>query len=418
MIFLRSGNLLLIAFFYLFFAFLVASMLSVDGNAFFYLGIFPFLLTGFFLLVLRVGVKRSVNFRFLVLCMVLMPLLFCGSFEKYTLYIRLLALEFLLLFFLFAEYRISLGVFSRFLNLTYVLYFMLSALDWLGFIPLVPHDSKNSFFVSLGGYTIETLYGIGGSTADIDSYSGLVLMWNLFINRGQSRWLMIGLSAVAMLLTFRFTPIVALLAACLSYLLVWNRTLAMLALILPALGFVMVLAILQVDPAAQVPLMPGTDWYSLLWNATHARSSIWLGQIDYYLTHFQFADFFYGPLDERMTVDFIDGDGRFHKDSYNPHNTYLALLFRSSVMFAIFYALFLWGVFRRARRNTFPVLFFVSIVAYTNASIIGLQNPAYLLVVMFLLMAVPRGRFRDSYHRLRRSRHDDTAVQPAIQGQA
>lgn len=127
-----------------------------------------------------------------------------------------------------------------------------------------------------------------------------------------------------------------------------------------------------------------------MWKATHARSSIWLGQIDYYLTHFQFADFFYGPLDERMTVDFIDGEGRFHKDSYNPHNTYLALLFRSSVMFAIFYALFLWGVFRRARRNTFPVLFFVSIVAYTNASIIGLQNPAYLLVVMFLLMAVPQ----------------------------
>lgn len=408
----------LLAFYYLFVGFIVASMFGVDGNAAFYAVSLLFLLGGSFLLLIRIGSRRRINIRFLLLGLALVPLLFCGTLERHSLYMRLLALEVLLLFFLFKEYRVSLAAFTRCLNLSYGVFFAFSALDWLGLLPLVEHDSKNSFAISVAGYTIETLYGLGGSTADIDSYSGLVLMWNLFINRGQSRWLMIGLSAVAMLLTFRFTPVVALLAACLSYLLVWNRTLAMLALILPALGFVMVLVILQIDPVAPVPLMPGTDWYSLLWKATHARSSIWLGQIDYYLTHFQFADFFYGPLDERMTVDFIDGEGRFHKDSYNPHNTYLALLFRSSVMFAIFYALFLWGVFRRARRNTFPVLFFVSIVAYTNASIIGLQNPAYLLVVMFLLMAVPRGRFRDSYHRLRRRRHDDTAVQPAIQGQA
>ena len=408
----------LLAFYYLFAGFIFASMFGVDGNAAFYAVSLFFLLGGGFLLLVRIGSRRRINIRFLFLGLVLVPLLFCGTLERHSLYMRLFALEVLLLFFLFSEYRVSLGAFTRCLNLSYGVFFAFSALDWLGLLPLVEHDSKNSFSISIAGFTIETLYGLGGSTADIDSYSGLVLMWNLFINRGRSRVLMIGLSAAAMLLTFRFTPVVALLLACLSYLLVWNRALAMLALIMPALCFVAVLVVLQINPGAQVPLMPGTDWYSLLWSATHARSSIWVGQIDYYLTHFQFADFFYGPLDERMTADFIDGDGRFHKDSYNPHNTYLALLFRSSVMFAIFYALFLWGVFRRVRRNTFPVLFFISIVAYTNASIIGLQNPAYLLVVMFLLMAVPRGRFRNSYHRLRRNRHEDAAAQPAIQGQA
>lgn len=415
--FISENALLRLGFFYLFLIFIAASYLSSDGNFLYYVLVVPFFVFAFFLLVLRVGLHRSVGVGFVFLLLFVGVGLVLPPFEKGSLYARLLFLEILLFFFIFSSYRVSLSGFSSVINLSYVFYLILSVAIWAGVIPAAAGE-KNSFVVSWAGFSVETLYGVGGSTADIDSYSGLVLMWNLFINRGRSRWLMIGLSAVAMLLTFRFTPMVALLAACLSYLLVWNRTLAMLALILPALGFVMVLAILQVDPAAQVPLMPGTDWYSLLWNATHARSSIWLGQIDYYLTHFQFADFFYGPLDERMTVDFIDGDGRFHKDSYNPHNTYLALLFRSSVMFAIFYALFLWGVFRRARRNTFPVLFFVSIVAYTNASIIGLKNPAYLLVVMFLLMAVPRGRFRDSYHRLRRNRHDDTAAQPVIQGQA
>lgn len=393
---------LLAALYYLFFAFIGASMVGMEGNAAFYAGMLPFLLAGGFLLVLRVGTRQSIKLRFLFLCLILVPLLFCGALEKYSLYIRLLVLEFLLLFFLFSEYRISLGAFTRCLNLTYVLFFSLSLLDWLGMLPLVPHDSKNSFYISIAGRTIETLYGLGGSTADIDSYSGLVLIWNLFVNRGgRYRLTMIVLSGLAMLLTFRFTPIVALLAACLSYLFVWNRLLAMLALILPATGFVAVLVILQTNPAAQVPLL-GIDWYSLLWKATHARSSIWLGQIDYYLSQFRFADFFFGPLDERMTVPFIDGDGRFHKDSYNPHNTYLALLFRSTAVFVVLYSLFLWGALRRVRRNTFPVIFFVSIVSYTNAAIIGLQNPAYLLVTMYLLMVVPRAPFRVRYRLPRR----------------
>lgn len=416
-----TGGPALVAFYYLFVAFIGASMLGVDGNAAFYTVILPFLLAGGFLVVLRVGVRQAINLRFLLLSLILVPLLFCGPLDKHNLYIRLLALEFLLLFFLLVEFKVSLAAFSRCLNLNYVLFFVLSVLDWLGMLPLVDHDSKNSFFISLGDYTIETLYGLGGSTADIDSYSGLVLMWNLFINRGgRYRLVMIALSAAAMLLTFRFTPIVALLVACLSYLLVWNRLLAMLALILPAIAFVAVLVVLQVNPTAQVPLMSGTDWYSLLWKVTHARSSIWLGQIHYYLTEFRFADFFFGPLDERMTVDFIDGEGRFHKDSYNPHNTYLALLFRSTVLFAILYVLFLWGVFSRARRNTFPVIFFISIVSYTNAGIMGLQNPAFLLVTMFLLMAVPRARFRERFRRPRRHELGDSPehAPSAAQGQA
>lgn len=236
----------------------------------------------------------------LFFCLAIVPLLFCGPLERYSLYMRLLALEFLLLFYLFAEFKVSITTFTYCLNLSYVLFFFLSALDWLGLLPLVSHDSKNSFFISIGSYTVETLYRLGGSTADIESYSGLVLMWNLFINRGRSRLVMIGLSAVAMLLTFRFTPVVALLAACLSCFLVWNRLLAMLALILAAAGFVVVLAILQLNPNSQVPLMDA-DWYSLLWKTTHARSSIWMGPLNYYLTDFRFADLLYGPLDELMS---------------------------------------------------------------------------------------------------------------------
>lgn len=415
----KIGGPALVGFYYLFFAFIVASMVGVDGNAAFYVSIVPFLVTAAFLVVICFGSRRAINIRFLLICLVLVPLLFVGPLERHTLYIRLFALEFLLLFFLFTEFEVSLAAFSRCLNLSYVVYFALSFMDWLGFLPLVSEDSKNSFFISLGGFTIETLYGIGGSTADIDSYSGLVLIWNLFVNRGGGyRLVMIGLSAMAMILTFRFTPVVALFVACFSYLFVRNRLLAMLALIMPALGFIAVLTILHFNPSAQPPLMPtGTSWYSLLWDATHARSSIWVGQVHYYLTEFRLGDFFLGPMDERMTVDFIDDDGRVHKDSYNPHNTYLALLFRSTILFAIIYALFLWAMSRRARRNTFPVIFFISIVAYTNASIMGLQNPAFLLVTMFLLMAVPRGHFREHFRHDFGGKAHELRTGSGIQGQ-
>ena len=406
---------LLLVLYYLFGAYVFATISGVDGNAAFYGASLVFLWASCLLLANRVGSRQKVNLKFLVLCSVLVPLLFFPPWEKQSLYIRFFALEFLLLFFLFTEFKVSLAAFSRCLNLTYLLYFALSALNWMGFLPLVPHDSANSFVITISGFTFETLYGIGGSTADIDSYSGLVLMWNLFIcRRGRFRVLMVVLSAAAMLMTFRFTPIVALFGACLSYFFVSNRFLAMLALSVPAVGFISVLVILQINPAGKVPFLAGLDWQSLLWAGTHARSSVWSGQIHYYMTEFGLSDFLFGPMDERMTVDFIDGEGRFHAKSYNPHNAYLAMLFRSTVMFALFYGLFFWGVVRRARRNTFPVLFFISIVAYTNATIVGLQNPAFLLVIFFLLMAVPKGRFKETYSLAKRLRAPVAVERPAL----
>jgi hypothetical protein len=398
--FFSDSAFLRLGFFYLFAVFMAVSYFSADGNSLYYVLVAPFFVYGVFLVILRVGVRFSVSAGFLLLLLFVGAVLCMPPFEKSSIYARSLFFEMLLLFFLLSSYRFSMSDFSDFINVGYAFYLGISLLIWAGLIPAAAGE-KNSFMVSLAGVSVETLYGIGGSTADIDSYSGLILMWNLFVNRGgRYRLVMIGLSAVAMLLTFRFTPIVALLAACLSYLFVRNRLLAMLALVLPAVGFVCVLSILHINPTAQVPFMAaGSDWYSLLWKGTHARSSIWVGQVNYYLTEFRFSDFFFGPMDERMTVDFIDGDGRFHKDSYNPHNTYLALLFHSTVLFAFFYLLFLWGVFRRARVNTFPVIFFISIVCYTNASIIGLQNPAFLMVTMFLLTAVPLAPFSEQYRR-------------------
>lgn len=381
---------------YLQFAFIAASLTGIDGNTAFYAGVGSFLLLGFFLLIYRLGTGGTINIRYLLLCCVLAGPLILMPVEKYNIYMRLFTLELLLLIYLFSEFKLSVAIFSKCINIAYLAYFSLSLVSWLGLVTLVPHGAANSFMINVGGMTVETLYGVGGSTADIDSYSGLILIWNFFVNKnGRYRYLMMAVSTFAMLMTFRMTPLVALLVAFLTYLFVVNRFLALLALLLPALVFAATLLLLHFEPGARVPFItPSMDWYTLMWKATHARSSIWIGQMYYYLTTFNLSDFLLGPLDERMTVEFVDGDGRVHSESYNPHSTYLAMLFRSTVIFALFYLLFLLAVARRSRKSTFPVIFFISIVAYTNATILGVQNPTYLLVLLYVLIGLPRDKFR------------------------
>lgn len=393
---LKDDTVMLGILYYLQFAFIAASLVGADGNVAFYAGSLSFLLIALLVLIYRVGSRGAINLRYLFLCCLLALPLILVPVEKHNIYMRIFTLELLLLLYLFSEFKLSVAAFSRCINTAYLVYLGLSVVNWLGLVTLVPHGSENSFMIKLGGMTIETLFGVGGSTADIDSYSGLILIWNFFVNKnGRFRNAMIAISAFAMLMTFRFTPIVALLSAFLIYLFVFNRFLALMVILLPALGFVGVLLLLHIEPTAMVPFIkPSMDWYTLLWKATHARSSIWMGQIQFYLNEFSWPDFIYGPLDERMTVDFIDGDGRVHKDSFNPHNTYLAMLFRSTVLFALFYVLFLWAVARRSRKSTVPVIFFISIVAYTNSSILGVQNPVYLLVLLFALVGLARGKFR------------------------
>lgn len=395
---ITDNRITLYLLYYLFFAYIAASMLSTDGNTMFYIATFPFLGVGIILIVCRVGCQQVVNINFLILFFLILIVFFSSPVEKYNIYARLFYIELLILIFLFYDFKISVSAFSTFVNSTYFIYLLFSLTNWLGLFSLTLDEVKNSFFIHFGDVSFETLYGIGGSTADIDSYSGLVLMWNILINKeSRFRYLIIVISAFSMLMTFRFTPVVALITSFLTYFFVVNRFLAIVTIVLPVFGFIGVLLILHFDPTAKVPFVStDMDWYTFLWDATHARSSIWNGQIYYYVTEFSFGDFIYGPLDERMTATFIDGEGRLHKESFNPHNTYLAMLFRSSVLFVIFYTLFLFSVMRRSRRSIFPIVFYISIVAYTNSSILGLQNPIYLLVLLYFFMALPMGDFKSS----------------------
>lgn len=374
---------------------MLGSILSNDGNSVFYIMAVPFILMGASFAGLRLIARGSIRVGVLLFFLLVGGFLFFYPVEKANLYIRIFTVEMLLLVYFFSEIKIDLSRFTKFLNTTYVFYFLFSVAIWSGVLPANTSIEKNTFLINVGGFNFETLYGLGGSTADIDSYSGLVLIWNVFVNKvKRSSYGMIALSSLAMLMTFRMTPIVALVLSFLIYFVVVNRVLAFLAIILPALGFVSALLALNYSPTFIVPFVGhNMDWYTLMWKATHARSSIWLGQIHYFINEFTFSDYIFGSLDERMTVDFVDGDGRVHKDSYNPHNTYLSLLFRSSLFFSLFYILFVAAVARRSRKVTFPVVFYISIVAYTNASVLGLQNPMYLLVLLYVLFGMPREKF-------------------------
>lgn len=130
-------------------------------------------------------------------------------------YTILFYFKFIALFFFVINTKLTESDFLTAVNKWYVLYAIVSILFWFNIIPN-PNASdflvKEEFRVNLFGISYYVMPGIEGSPANIDSYSGLVLLLNIFILRNQQlRYWTIGLAIVCIVASLRMTPIVALL---------------------------------------------------------------------------------------------------------------------------------------------------------------------------------------------------------------
>ena len=239
--------------------------------------------------------------------------------------------------------------------------------------------------INIGSLKIETLYGISGSTADIDVYSGLIFLWNIFIYKGKYKYILMFISITALLLTFRNTPIIALILTAIVYFLIRNRVFAVLSLVGLIIGISTVIMLLHFIPDDQVPFLSSdTSWYEFFWHATHARSSLWVQQFMIYLNDYTWYDYIVGPDLKNMTVSFMRPDGYELHETFNPHNSYFIAFYRSSVSTIIFFILFLFYVMKTFNRQTFPLIFFITTSAITNSSLFGLENPTYILIILVI----------------------------------
>ena len=372
--------------FIIFFLFIVSTILPVDGNALNYavhIFIFPILII--YLLMIKQIQTKQYHIVLILSFITLLFIAFYPPIQTSTLYFRFFILKIILLSLFMSSTKLNIQNFSYILNLSYLIYLTLSMLVWFKLMPGYDYGHVNSFMINIGSFKIETLYGISGSTADIDVYSGLIFLWNIFIYKGKYKYVLIFISFTALLLTFRNTPIIALILSAIVYFLIRNKVFALLSLVGLIVGFSSVIWLLYFIPDNQVPLLSGNKtWYEFFWYATHARSSLWVQQFMIYLNNYTWYDYIVGPDLKNMTVSFIRPDGHELHETFNPHNSYFIAFYRSSISTIILLLLFLTYAMKTFNRQTFPLIFFIATSAITNSSLFGLENPTYILIILFI----------------------------------
>lgn len=117
-----------------------------------------------------------------------------------------------LLFLLFTKIKVSHLQFMNIFNISYLIYLSLSIGVFMEIIPL--NRDLNLFELDLLDLNVKTFIGFYGSTAAIDAYSAICVVLNIvfYEARARARLLIIVAALSAMILTFRSSPYLVLIA--------------------------------------------------------------------------------------------------------------------------------------------------------------------------------------------------------------
>lgn len=366
----------------LFFAFILSCILSInrDDNVMYYL----FSLTGCLFILFEIGLAKSKDFfRFNTLdAMFLGAIFFLFSislFLRFEPMGMMLFLLFLAIVIYFKLIKLSVHRLLRVVNITYLLYLILSVISYSGIFFYQEGSLINSFFIDYGFISFETLYGLEGSTASIDSYSTLLLLLNIFLNRGLMKYIIIFITLIVVLWTARLTPIVMFLFSIGSFIFVRNRFIAIFLLISIFIAFFAFTFIELYYPHEDsfVKDIPNT---LLLHIATHGRTFIWAEQFKSISDNFGLVDYLIGNYKYAEVLIPWGAEGPYA----NSHNSFFHLFFRIGIAAIFMIIFFIRKVFYNFDRRTFPVIFGIFLSATTNGTIFYVGNPVFLLVLIYL----------------------------------
>jgi hypothetical protein len=239
-------------------------------------------------------------------------------------------------------------------------------------------ETLNSFVKDYGFISFETLYGLEGSTAAIDSYSALIILLNLFLNKRLSKYLIISIALFVLLWTTRFTPIVMLLFSVASYVIIRNRITAVLAISSVFLAFFS-FSFLEMFYPNETFFIKDISNSIILHIATHGRTFIWSEQLQSIANNFSGLDFLIGNY-KHAEVLIPWGEGA----TSNSHNSFFHLFFRIGVAAIFMIIFFIRKVFYNFDRRTFPIIFGIFLSATTNGTIFYVGNPIFLIILIYL----------------------------------
>ncbi len=367
--------------YFLFLFYIISAILSIgrDDNMLYYL--FSIIgLSGILFAILFVKSKTFFKFNsldaiFLISISSLISLGMLLSFEPMGIVLLLL---FLSLVYYFKIIKLSVVKLVKVVNITYLIYLFLSIFSYSGLIFSQEPDSLNSFVKDYGFVSFETLYGLEGSTAAIDSYSALVILLNLFLNKRLTKYLIITIALFALVWTTRFTPIVMFFLSVISYAVVRNRFAAVFAISSIFLGF-FIFSFLEMFYPNESFFIKDIPNSVILHIATHGRSFIWSEQMKSISDNFSLIDYLIGNYSYAMIqIPWSDGF------TDNSHNSFFSLFFRIGIATIFMVIFFIRKVFYNFDRRTFPVIFGIFLSATTNGTIFYVGNPVFLLILIYL----------------------------------
>lgn len=266
------------------------------------------------------------------------------------------------LFLLFNIYYIPRKSLLRVTNLSFLIYLFFSILLYLDIIKI--GRDLNIFDINYNILGIKTFIGLFGSTASIDSYATIIILINLYYNKGKGKWLLILVSATAALLTFRTTPFLVffgpfIIVKCID---LFKKHLSVILLMTGAIFFLCFLP-------------------SLIWQVTHSeriililnflltgRASLWILMINQYFTY-PMTDLLVGFGD---TLHFeVSAWGRV---TANPHNMYLKILIVYGMIIFIGFYILLSSKLVKNTSTQLIILFAILLAGIGNSNIFSFMN--------------------------------------------
>jgi len=255
------------------------------------------------------------------------------------------------------------------------------------FLPNTLYPLQDHFenYVEIGPVKYLVFHSVEGGASTIDSYSALILVCNLFLIDKKTTYnrFFILLSIIMIIYSLKMTPVFALLLSLNSFVLIRNKYVAIIFIIFILTIFITVISYLFIDPI----ISGGIHFSSIIYAATHARSMIWVQQLEIFFNTYTVKDYIFGNYtSDLFSVKVFQLNGFEKNETYsNPHNTYLLLLYKAPVLLFIYYINYLKLIFTGFERKSFVIISFISIACLSNSSLISLGNPVYIIIITYLL---------------------------------
>lgn len=334
------------------------------------------------------GLSLKVNRNFSIAIISIFSFVLALQLVNSDVYLTILVVKLIFLVQFFSRADISRADFITFVNLSYFVYFAISVFYWVFFpdAALNTRLGNEEFSVQLMGYNFQAMPGFRGSPSQIDSYSAVILILNASINSKQKfRKLIMTCAILALVFSFRLTPLMGLLIVAVFSPLLRRRFFFVLCQLFGIVILIGLISTLYLTPSVE---FFGVSLRDIAYISTHARSDIWVAQMKVMVENYSVLNYLFGGFDaETFAVPLMQLSGLdTQRLSMNPHNNYLLLFLRSPLIFLAVLLIFYWQCFKNLSSNYFFLFTFILIAAHTNSSLIGLENPIYIYILIYFLL--------------------------------